>query len=330
LVLFFKKELLSFFLGATVPNCRIGIDFGGTKIEIVVLGPAGNEIMRQRIANPGNYDAALRAITALVAAADAAAGETCTVGVGIPGAISPITGLIHNANTVWLNDRAFDRDVQAAIGRPVRVENDANCFALSEASDGAAAGKAVVFGVILGTGCGGGIVVNGKPLSGLHRIAGEWGHTPLPWPAPEDLPYRDCFCGNTGCIEGYIAGPSLAADCDGPGHTDARDIPARAAAGDATAAAALARHAERTARGFAMIINILDPDAIVIGGGLSNMPHLYTDVPRLMARHVIARRTLTPILRNHHGDSSGVRGAAWLWPMQEERPGALPLDPAGA
>jgi fructokinase len=301
-----------------VPNCRIGIDFGGTKIEIIALGVAGNEIMRRRIANPGNYDAAVRAIATLVAAAEEAAGEACTVGVGIPGAISPITGLIHNANTIWMNDRAFDRDLEAAIGRRVRVENDANCFALSEASDGAAAGKSVVFGVILGTGCGGAIVVNGRSLSGLHRIAGEWGHTPLPWPTPEDLPYRSCFCGNSGCIEGYIAGPALAADCNGPGHADARDIPTRAAAGDACATAALARHAERTARSLAMIVNILDPDAIVIGGGLSNMPHLYTDVPRLMARHVIARRTLTPVLRNRHGDSSGVRGAAWLWPVKKE------------
>jgi fructokinase len=214
-----------------------------------------------------------------------------------------------------MNDHPFDRDLGAALGREVRVENDANCFALSEAADGAAADYRTVFGVILGTGCGGAIVVDKRVLPGRHRIAGEWGHTPLPWPTEADLPYPSCFCVNTGCIERYIAGPSLAADCDGPGHTDASAIPARAAAGEARAVAALARHAERTARALAVIVNILDPDAIVIGGGLSNMSHLYTEVPRLLGRHVIAETVLTPILRNVHGDSSGVRGAAWLWPQ---------------
>jgi len=294
---------------------RIGVDFGGTKIEIVALAPDGTEAVRRRVANPRGYDAAVRTVVDLVAGAEAELHQTCTVGVGIPGAISPFTGAVHNANSLWLNDRPFDRDLGVALARPVRVENDANCFALSEASDGAAAGKRVVFGVILGTGCGGAITVDGALLTGLHHIAGEWGHNPLPWPAPEDLPYPMCFCGHPGCIERYISGPALAADCDGPGHDDASLLPARAAAGDARAQAALTRHADRVARGFAVVINLLDPDAVVVGGGLSNMDHLYTEVPRLLGRHIVAQRAVTPILRNLHGDSSGVRGAAWLWPL---------------
>jgi fructokinase len=195
---------------------RAGIDFGGTKIEIIVLDPAGRPHMRRRVPNPGDYQAALLAVVGLVSGAEAELGQRFTVGVGIPGAVSPSTGFVKNANSVWLNGKPFDRDLGEALAREVRVENDANCFALSEASDGAAAGKAVVFGVILGTGCGGGLVVNGKVLAGLHRIAGEWGHNPLPWPNQADLPYPKCFCGNIGCIERYIAGPSLAEDCEGP------------------------------------------------------------------------------------------------------------------
>jgi fructokinase len=295
------------------PDWRIGIDFGGTKIEIIVLDREGAPILRRRVPNPGSYEPALRAVAGLVNAAEAELNLRGSVGVGIPGAISPATGVVKNANSVWMNGKAFNRDLGELLAREIRVENDANCFALSEASDGAAAGKRVVFGVILGTGCGGGLVVDGQVLGGLHRIAGEWGHNPLPWPNAADLPYPDCFCGNSGCLERYIAGPSLAADCDGPGHRDASAIPERAAAGDATAQAALARHADRVARGLAQIINFLDPDAIVVGGGLSNMAHLYTEVPKLLARHVIADSVITPILRNQHGDSSGVRGAAWLW-----------------
>ena len=294
-------------------NWRIGIDFGGTKIEIIVLDPDGAPALRRRVPNPGSYEPALRAVAGLVNAAEAELNLRGTVGVGIPGAISPATGVVKNANSVWMNGMAFNRDLGELLGREVRVENDANCFALSEASDGAAAGKHVVFGVILGTGCGGGLVVGGQVLGGLHRIAGEWGHNPLPWPGAADLPYPTCFCGNTGCLERYIAGPSLAADCDGPGARDASAIPGRAAAGDAAAQAALDRHADRVARGFAQIINFLDPDAIVVGGGLSNMAHIYTEVPKLLPRHVIADTVITPILRNRHGDSSGVRGAAWLW-----------------
>ncbi len=293
---------------------RIGVDFGGTKIEIVVLAPDGTVKLRRRVPNPRTYAAALQTVAGLVAAAETATGETCSIGLGIPGAIGPATGLVRNANSVWLNGQAFDRDMAAVLGRPVRVENDANCFALSEAADGAGAGYGVVFGVILGTGCGAGIVSGGRLLPGRHRIAGEWGHTPLPWAEGADLPLRPCFCGNAGCLERYIAGPSLAAECDGPGHADASTIPARAAEGEPRAAAALARHADRVARGLAVVVNILDPDVIVIGGGLSAMAHLYEAVPDLMRRHVLADGAATPILPNLHGDSSGVRGAAWLWP----------------
>ncbi len=296
---------------------RIGIDFGGTKIEIIALGDAGEERLRRRVPNPREYDPAIRAVKALVETAEAELGARGSVGVGIPGAISPATGTVLNANSVWMNGHAFDRDLAAALGRPVRVENDANCFALSEAADGAGAGHRVVFGVILGTGCGGALVVDGRVLPGMHRICGEWGHTPLPWPKPEDLPYPPCFCVNYGCIERYISGPSLAEDCDGPGSRDASGIPARAAAGDAAAVGALARHTDRTARALAMIVNILDPDAIVIGGGLSNMGHLYTEMPVAMRRYVNAHDSHTPVLQAMHGDSSGVRGAAWLWGKEE-------------
>ncbi len=292
---------------------RIGIDFGGTKIEIIALDDGNQVLLRRRVPNPRTYEAAIAAVQALVAGAERELGRSGTVGVGIPGAISPADGLVLNANSVWMNGHPFDRDLSAALRREVRVENDANCFALSEAADGAAAGYRVVFGVILGTGCGGGLVVDGAVLPGRHRICGEWGHTPLPWPMPDELPYPACFCKNVGCIERYIAGPSLAADCDGPGHADASAIPARAAAGEARAQAALARHADRTARALAVVVNILDPDAIVVGGGLSNMAHIYDEVPVLLARHVNAHGVATPILRNLHGDSSGVRGAAWLW-----------------
>jgi fructokinase len=293
---------------------RIGIDFGGTKIEIVALAAGGAVSLRRRVLNPRSYEASLRMVADLVSAAEAELGMRCSVGVGIPGAVSPTTGLVKNANSVWLNGHPLDRDLAAALGRPVRVENDANCFALSEAADGAGAGKRVVFGVILGTGCGGGIVVDGTVLPGLHRVAGEWGHTPLPWPKAEELPPTPCFCGQSGCLERYISGPSLAAACDGPGQEDSRALTDRAAAGDMRARRALARHADQVARGLAVVVNILDPDVIVIGGGLSNMPHLYSDVPALLRRYTIAADAHTPILRNQHGDSSGVRGAAWLWP----------------
>ena len=297
-------------------NRRIGIDFGGTKIEIAALADDGGILFRHRVANPGSYDPAIRTVQDLVHGVDARLGEQATVGVGIPGSINPETGLVKNANSTWLNGLAFDRDLAAAVGRPVRVENDANCFALSEAVDGAAAGLHVVFGVIIGTGCGGGIVVDGRVLTGAHSICGEWGHNPLPWPRVEEFPMPRCFCGNVGCLERFVAGPSLAEDCDGPGHRDASSIPGRARAGEAAPTAPLARHADRLARGLAQIVNFLDPDAIVLGGGLSNMDHLYRELPRLTARNVITDPMRTKILRNFHGDSSGVRGAAWLWPKE--------------
>lgn len=296
---------------------RIGIDFGGTKLEIVALDSRGAITLRRRVPNPGSYDAALRELVALVDATESELSGKASVGIGIPGAISPDTGLVKNANSTWLNGRAFGRDIGDALGRVVRVENDANCFALSEASDGAAAGKRVVFGVILGTGVGGGIVVDGNLLTGPHHIAGEWGHNPLPWVTVDEFPLPPCFCGNVGCIERFLAGPSLAELCDGPGHRDASEIPARAAAGDARAAKALEEHADRLARALAQVVNFLDPDAIVLGGGLSNMKHIYTRVPELIVRNVITPHFMTPILRNVHGDSSGVRGAAWLWPPSD-------------
>ena len=295
---------------------RIGVDLGGTKIEVVLLGPDGAEHTRHRIDTPSGYDATLAAIVDLVRTAEAGAGVTASVGIGIPGVISPATGLVKNANSIALNGHTFDRDVSAALGREVRVENDANCFALSEATDGAGAGFPVVFAVILGTGCGGGIVVNGRVIQGPHRVAGEWGHNPLPWPRPDELPGPTCWCGHDGCLETWVSGPSLARDCDGEGARDASGIPARAAAGENKARGALTRHADRLARGLGQIVNFLDPDVIVLGGGLSNMRHLYTDVPPLLKRYVFSDVIETPILQAKHGDSSGVRGAAWLWPPE--------------
>ncbi|WP_428538549.1 ROK family protein [Rhodopila sp.] len=293
---------------------RIGIDLGGSKIEIAVLAPDGGEIWRQRTATPSGYPDTVATISCLVRGCESRLGISGSVGIGIPGVISPATGLVKNANSIALNGHRFDQDVSQALGREVRVQNDANCFALSEAADGAGAGFGVVFGVILGTGCGGGIVVDGRLQQGPHRVAGEWGHTPLPWPRGPEVPGHPCWCGQYGCLETYVAGPALARDCDGPGAHDASLLPERAAAGDPRAAAAIARHADRLARGLAVVINLLDPDAIVLGGGLSNMDHLYTELPRLIPTHAFSDVIATPILRNRHGDSSGVRGAARLWP----------------
>ena len=295
---------------------RIGIDLGGTKIEIGVLGPDGSLVLRRRIAAPDSYPAKLEAISSLVRDAERELGVTASVGIGIPGVVSPASGLVKNANSTALNGHRLDADLAALLGRDVRVENDANCFALSEAADGAGAGRRVVFGVILGTGCGGGIVVDGSVIQGRHRVAGEWGHTPLPWPSIEEVPGPACWCGRHGCLETMLSGPGLARDCDGPGALDARDIPARAAAGESQAQAALDRHADRLARGLAVIVDILDPDVIVLGGGLSNMAHLYTAIPPLLSKHVFTDVCDTPVLKNRHGDSSGVRGAAWLWPAE--------------
>ena len=292
---------------------KFGIDLGGTKIEIVALDDAGTVRLRRRTATPPSYQATVEAIAGLVRAADQDTGTRGTVGVGIPGSLSPATGLVRNANSQALNGQALDRDLAAAIGRPVRITNDANCLAMSEAADGAGAGYRTVFAVIIGTGCGGGIVSNGRLLDGPNGTAGEWGHTPLPWMRPDEFPGLRCWCGRHGCLETVLSGPGLAADCDGPGARDAGGLPARAAAGDSQAAAALARHADRLARALGLIANILDPDVIVLGGGLSNMQHLYVDVPKAMARHVFGDVARTPVVQARHGDSSGVFGAARLW-----------------
>jgi fructokinase len=306
---------------------RIGIDLGGTKIEAIVLDPAGKPLIRQRRATPvGDYDATVRAISELVRDIESAlapgmpppASCRATVGIGIPGTVSPASGLVKNANSTWLIGRPFDRDIAAALGRPVRVANDANCFALSEATDGAGAGAATVFGVIIGTGVGGGVVIHGRPLVGRNAIAGEWGHNPLPWPRDEERPGRACYCGREGCIETFLSGPALAEDfrlSSGQAMT-APEIVALANAGDPLAAAALTRYEDRLARGLAAVINLLDPDVIVLGGGLSNIARLYENVPRLWARHVFSDRVETRLLPPVHGDSSGVRGAAWLWPAE--------------
>ncbi len=293
---------------------RIGIDLGGTKIEIAALSADGREHLRHRVPTPRDYRGIIEQIDALVREAEGTLSGSASVGVGIPGSISPATGLVRNGNSVMLNGNPLDRDLSAKLGREVRVANDANCFALSEAVDGAGAGASVVFGVIIGTGCGGGVVVDGKLINGHLGIAVEWGHNPLPWPAPAELPGPLCWCGRHNCLDQLVSGTGLAADCDGPGARDASGIPASAAAGEAQAQAALERHADRLARGLAHICNIIDPDVIVLGGGLSNMDHLYVRVPELIERYVFSDFFTTPLRRNVHGDSSGVRGAAWLWP----------------
>lgn len=291
---------------------RIGIDIGGTKIEAIVLADDGTETKRERIAAPqDDYDRTIRAVAELVAHV---AGDKpySPVGVGTPGAISPATGLLKNANSTWLIGRPLDRDLATALGRPVRIANDANCFALSEAVDGAAAGENVVFGVILGTGVGGGIAIDGRVIEGPNAIAGEWGHNPLPAPRDDERPGPLCYCGRRGCIEAFLSGPGLAADharVTGE-HLSARDIAAGADGAEAT----LARYEERLARALAVIVNVLDPDVIVLGGGLSNLERLYRRVPELWTNHIFSDTVRTPLVRNRHGDSSGVRGAAWLWP----------------
>jgi fructokinase len=299
----------------THADFRIGIDLGGTKIEAVALGPTGEPAARHRVATPPGYDDTIAAISELVRQTEQSmGGGHGSVGVGIPGVISPVTGMVKNANSIALNGHLFDVDLAAALARPVKVANDANCFALSEAADGAGAGHDVVFGVIIGTGCGSGVIVNGHAIEGRNRVAGEWGHTPLPWPRGDESPGRQCWCGQHNCLELWISGTSLARDCDGPDARDASGIPARAAAGEARAVEALDRHVDRLARGLAVIINILDPDVIVLGGGLSNMGHLYEQVPARLKSYVFSDFVDTPVVRNAHGDSSGVRGAAWLWP----------------
>jgi fructokinase len=295
---------------------RIGIDFGGTKIEGVTLDRDGIARDTRRVANPGDYDGAVEAVGGVVDALEAAAGEQASVGVGIPGSLSPATGLVRNANSVWMNGRDFKADLKRRLARPIRLQNDANCFAVSEAVDGAAAGAHVVFGVILGTGTGGGIAIDGRPLTGRNAIAGEWGHNPLPWPRPDELPGNMCFCGRRGCIETFLSGPGLAAHHAGAtGRTlQSAEIIAARDAGDGAAIESYRLYVDRLARALAHLVNILDPDVIVLGGGMSNVDSLYHDVPPVLARYIFSDVCTTPILKAAFGDSSGVRGAAWLWP----------------
>jgi fructokinase len=295
---------------------RIGIDLGGTKIEAIALGDDGSVRCRRRIPVPRHdYDATLMAVTVLVREIEHELGCGGTVGVGMPGVISPASGLVKNANSTWLNGRPLGRDLQQRLGRPVRFANDANCFALSEATDGAAAGAGVVFGVIVGTGTGGGVVVHQRVHTGANAIAGEWGHNPLPWPRPGEWPGPVCYCGRTGCIETFLSGPGLARDYaeDGLKPISAVEISTRLEEGEPRALACLERYEDRMARALATVINLLDPDVIVLGGGLSNLSRLYTSVPRLWGAFVFSDRVDTTLVRAAHGDSSGVRGAAWLW-----------------
>ena len=300
---------------------RIGIDLGGTKIEIIALDASGAECFRRRIATPReDYEGTLAAIATLVREAEAAVGPA-TVGIGMPGTISPATGLVKNANSTWLNGQPLARDVVRTLGREVQFANDANCFALSEAVDGAAAGETIVFGVIVGTGTGGAIVANGRVLVGANAIGGEWGHNPMPWPEPEEWPGPPCYCGRTGCIETFLSGPGMSrehAHLTGE-MVDAATIAARAQEGDRQADATLQRYERRMARALAAIINVVDPDAIVLGGGLSNMSRLYERVPALWKPFVFSDRVVTKLLRARFGDASGVRGAAWLGARQSSR-----------
>ena len=277
---------------------RIGVDLGGTKIEALALDPRGNELIRKRIQTPkGDYPGTVGAVSGLVREIEAKLRQKSRVGIGIPGALSRVSGLVKNANSTWLIGQDLKGDLEGALDREIRLANDANCFALSEAIDGAAAGADVVFGVILGTGVGGGIVVGGKVITGPNAIAGEWGHNPLPLPRKEDLPLRDCYCGRKGCIEAYLSGPALERDKD------------------------MDRYEERLARSLAGVINILDPDVIVLGGGISNIRRLYANVPRLWEAYAFSDRLSTRLVQNRHGDSSGVRGAAWLWGRDETTKG---------
>lgn len=300
---------------------RIGIDLGGTKIEGIALSDGGEVLARQRVATPREYGASVEAVAALVEAVEAAAGGPGavgrgTVGVGIPGAVVPATGLVKNANSVWLNGRPLGAGLERRLGRPVRLMNDANCFALSEASDGAGAGAPVVFGVILGTGVGGGVVVGGRCLTGPNLIAGEWGHNPLPWPTAEEGEGPACYCGKRGCIETYLSGPGFERDHRArTGEARAsRDIVAAARAAEPAAAESLARYHDRLGRALATVVNVLDPDVVVLGGGMSNIEGLPEAAAAALPRWVFSDAVHTRVVRNLHGDASGVRGAAWLWP----------------
>ncbi|MEO6806997.1 MAG: fructokinase [Edaphobacter sp.] len=301
----------------TKTEMRIGIDLGGTKIEALAIDDRGVELARHRIDTPrDDYAKTVAAIVDLVHRLETETGRRGTVGAGIPGSISRITGLVKNSNSTWLNGRPLDKDLTDALGREVRVANDANCFAVSEATDGAAAGKRVVFGVILGTGCGGGVAIDARVHDGPNGVAGEWGHNPLPWPRPEEYPGPMCYCGKRGCMEMWVSGTGIALDyrtATGSAKTT-QAIESEFEAGDREAVAAMARFEARLARGLAQVINILDPDVIVIGGGVSKMKHIYEAIPKKLVEFVFGEEVSTPIVQALYGDSSGVRGAAWLWP----------------
>lgn len=304
---------------------RIGVDLGGTKIEAAAIGRDGRVHVRSRVPTPaGDYAGTIAAVGALVRGVESELGRPelgsgLSVGVGIPGTLVAATGLVKNANSTWLIGKPLGRDLESALGRPVRLANDANCFALSEASDGAAAGFSNVFGVILGTGVGGGVVIDGRIVGGTDGIAGEWGHNPMPWPRADELPGSRCYCGRRGCIETFLSGPGLARDhhAHGGANIAGERIVATAEAGDRTCRETLDRYAARLARALAHVINILDPDAIVLGGGLSAIASLYETVPRLWGPFVFSDSVATKLLPPKHGDSSGVRGAAWLWRPEE-------------
>ena len=298
---------------------RIGIDLGGTKIEGIVLAADGAELLRRRVATPQeDYRATLAAIADLVSMLEQSVAQPCSVGIGMPGSRSRASGLVKNSNSVCLNGQPLHRDLETLLDRTLRFANDADCFALSEATDGAAAGAEIVFGVIVGTGTGGGIVINGSPLSGPNGISGEWGHNPLPWPQAGELPGPECYCGLCGCIETWLSGPGLVRD-----HYKAFGVTMQpvtiaqcAELGDDKSRQSMARYSDRMARALATVINVIDPDVIVVGGGVSNIASLYEDVPALWGRYVFSDRVETRLVPALHGDASGVRGAAWLWPHE--------------
>ena len=295
---------------------RIGIDWGGTKIEGLALAEDGRELGRRRVSTPkGDYEGCVRAIVGVVGELGKTAGRTGTVGIGIPGAISPQTGLVMNANSTWNIGRPLDKDLEEALGREVRVENDANCFAVSEAVDGAGAGAGVVWGVIIGTGAGSGIAIDGRAIGGRNRIAGEWGHNPLPRMRADEAPGPLCFCKRHGCMETFVSGTGFERDhiAYGGAALSATEIVDAMRTGDAAARATYARYVDRLGRGIAYVVNVLDPDVIVLGGGMSNVDELYADLPAAITPHVFADAFETPVVKNAHGDASGVRGAAWLW-----------------
>ncbi len=300
-------------------HVRVGVDLGGTKIEFVALERDGAELHRHRIATPRfDYEGTVRAIADGVKEMEKVLGRTASVGVGIPGTISGKTGLVKNANSTWMNGKPFDKDLGLALAREVRCANDANCLAVSEATDGAGAGKHIVFAVILGTGCGGGVAVDGRVHNGLNGVAGEWGHNTLPWMRPDEFPGPPCYCGKKGCVETWVSGTGLEHDYERVTKVSLHgpEIIARSAAGEPEALAALDRFEDRLARALAGVINLLDPDVFVFGGGASQIPRLYKNVPPRLQEHVFGHEADTPLLPAKHGDSSGVRGAAWLWPLE--------------